>query len=427
MNSEDNPYHLLGLTHNPFPLEPVETRLFSIDDLREDIQRFVEDIRRKEIQWLEDKIISPLKKGTLCPNIWIRGVRGVGKSALLKYITWKLQDSPILCIYIKRPERGLQTVYEETIKFLGPSFFAKLSLTLYSQFFQQMEKNDAKTFIKEEVDRVLKFLKDRELEFPAKYFLRESEEDKKVLEENDILVEYVDKKKLFNAMSAWLVSKFGTTPRRLAEILAKFPAQPDIEFLNLLRVSRNEERDALASIIRLAKHGLRITRALMILDELDQAWEGLSKQQKRKFGLMIRSLYEATRGDLLFIAVAVPEMLRELYEGEVAGYYISDVIPALDTNILALEPYDADQTKILVAKYLEKARLPGMEGFIEPFTENVVTEIQKRTRGNAREMIQQFRMLIETAAREKVSVIDEYFLEKCLPSISGESQSEEEF
>lgn len=108
-------YEDLGLAYNPFPepgsVEAIESvsvtdPLQALDELNQALRRFNVNVRKNEIAWLEHNVLDKLKNGEKCPNVWVSGPKGVGKSILLKYVVVKLQDTNILPVYIKYSREG---------------------------------------------------------------------------------------------------------------------------------------------------------------------------------------------------------------------------------------------------------------------------------------------------------------------------------
>lgn len=411
MTSLEKRYEKLGLTHNPFPMQAVEQEIIDPrKDLLDDIERFCVQIREREVQWIHNKVTQPLIGGAECPNVWVAGKRGVGKSALLKYIVHTLSGTSILPLYVKKPLKGLPDIYAKAIRYLGVDFFVDLSLSAYLEFFKQLKPENA-TFISMPSDPVIQFV----LEDVSRLllFMKPTDEGTKKLEERKLSVEDLDVKKMCTAMSAWLVAKCNVLVPEFATMIANFPITPDEQYMKLMKLQKAKQIDCLVSILLLAEKVKGIRAGLLIIDELDQVWEGLNPAQKRTIGLDSRKIYESSRGKIKLIGTSIG---REMFEDFEKVTYMQDVIPTTPEHVLEVLEFDTEQTKRLVAHYLSKARLPEKQGFTEPFTDAVVIAVNRANGGNARAMLQDFRGLIEIAADKGYTVIDEKVLIEYKPA-----------
>lgn len=402
MSEREQRYKILGLSHNPFPIQAVEQEIIDPrKDLLDDVSRFCAEIREREMQWVHNKVIQPLIGEGECPNVWVAGRRGVGKSALLKYIVHSLFDTSILSLYVKKPLKGLPEIYTKAIRYLGVDFFVDLSLAAYLEFFKQIEAPNAR-FISPPRQPVIDYVLDDVSRLSL--FMRPTDEGTKKLRERNISPESINLLKMTTSISAWLVAKCNILVPKFATMIAKFPIDPEEQFLKLMKLPRAEQIDCLVSIILLAGRTKGYSAGLLVIDELDQVWEDLGTGQKRKIGLDARKIYESGRGKIKLIGTSIGEDMWKDFEKIT---YMADAIPVTPDHILEVFEFDAEQTKRLAAHYLNKARLPGTEGFTEPFTDTVIIAVNKRFGGNARAMLQDFRGLIEIAAEKGYSTVDE--------------------
>ena len=411
MSLEEN-YKKLGLTHNPFPLEATEQKIIDPQkDLLDDVSRFCVEVREREVDWINNKIIFLLKEGKRkeCPNVWVSGKRGVGKSALLKYIVFSLQNTSIIPLYIKRPTQGLPEIYGETVRYLGVDFFLALSWSTYSEFLKQLKTEDARFIGRNEM------IKQYLLEDPSRtlLFANPTDEALEKLKEKNLKPKDVDVKGLQKNLAAWLVAKERIVLPEFAQIISAFPTGPDEQFLKLRKLPGAKMIDCLVSILQIAERVKGYTAALLVIDELDQVWGPLKGPQKRKLGLDARKVYEFSRGKIKLIGTSIgAEMFNDFEKYE----YIKDAIPTDPEHVLDVPEFDLDQTKRLISSYLKRARPPSTEGFIEPFNETVILALRQRHGGNARLILQECRSLLVHGASKGHSTLDERVLIEFNPS-----------
>lgn len=206
--------------------------------------------------------------------------------------------------------------------------------------------------------------------------------------------------------SSWLVAKKRVHPK-IAYVLANFfvlDEEARFSAISKLR-GKGDIAAALTSVVRLCHEMLNINAILLVLDEIELLWRGWASSKRQNFAVWLRGIHETGGGHVRLIMIHVPDILSK-EEIESKYRHIVDVMPFGYRTVLSVNALDATGTKELISVYLEPARRAGTKGFIEPFDDLVLEEINIRHRGIAREILYKSYELVEYAADSKLKRLD---------------------
>lgn len=414
-------YEKLGLSFNPFPspgaaqaIEALRSADIDVRVLQDktEVERetsfFCEKIRKDEIGWLNDRFVYPLKglAKKRAFNMWVVGSKGVGKSALLKHVERQLRtDEALLTMLVKLPTKGLTDIYKMGLRWVGSAFFSKLAHICYRAFFSQLSEDIWSKIIADPTksDLIKKIL----LETPEIIRLltfADVEQNIKILNEKGLDTTDANVKTIKKEFSAWLETE-NQVNHRLAVILSEFLAEPVMQFKNLCNVSKSEMVDVLTCTVQLSSKFLGTRAAIVVVDEIEIPWNDLPTKAKESFTYEIRQIVELSGGRIKIVMTWTMELAEELKTYK----HLLDVMPFIPkVNVLDVQPLGLEQAMDLVATYLEKARLPGKEGYINPFTQGAIEIINSMSAGVPRTILMEnCWALVEHAADMNYDTIDE--------------------
>jgi len=374
-------------------------------------------VREEELEWLRRVVELPLIRSGTCQNVWILGEKGVGKSALQLYFMEELRKkvADVDVVYVKLPAKGVADIYRAFIYALGVEYLIKLSVRLYCEYFKYRSY--------EKLYELCSQIRPKEAR-PEREVLRETIE--KAIVNDEFLQQVISGKgplhiaalkKIADDMADWLCAWYAVF-RKVAKCLANIAREPERQFSSLLRVrGAADMADVIASIARLAKKFLNKRAMLMIIDELEIAWDYLTTSAKNKFAVWLRNMVEASGGWIRIMMTYVPR--RESIDALLSKYpHIADVLPFMPPgNVLIVEPLSYEKATELIACYLSRERLEMVENRIKPFEEEVIKELVLRKAGRTRDILYACYVLIEHAAEKGVEKIDMGLLEEYETSI----------
>lgn len=385
-------YNSLSLTNNPFPLpgsiEAIEgIQLIDPEqagkELTDALKHFNPTIRKAEIEWIDKHLIDKLRNGEKCSNLWVSGPKGVGKSILLKYLVANLKDTNILPVYVKYPERGLPQILEVLVRWFGEERLSRIAEVAFS------------VYSKEHASKLNEALKDME------------EADRTSLKK---VTDDTNGSEIIDDFESWLQAAKGTHPK-IAYVVANYYSltkEDRIIAIGKMR-GKGDIAAALTSLVRLASDTIGTKTVLLVLDEIELLWRGWPSSKRQNFSVWVRGIHETAGDGLRIVMSQVPDILTR-QEIESKYRHIADVLPFTPTTVLNVKVLDNNSAKELIARYLQPARKPGTKGFIEPFSESAVQELNLRYRGLPREILYNCYSLVELAADQGLTTIDSNML-----------------
>lgn len=387
-------YSKYGLSDNPFPTKAIFSDWApNIDEI---LSTFCWEIRKDEILEIHDKLIEEAYYNQKSTNVWLQGEVGVGKSSILIYMWKELQKHrPDVVALYSELGGGFAYVYERVIAQLGYNFFRDLVLKLAATV---VLKNP--DLFLEKDDPLLEELKKDPLSIEK--YIRGGETEEAVEEETKIDVDQVT-----NVLQTEL-NQVGVTTK-LRDCLVKMLKDPYEGYNALFKIASTQRRKALAELFRVFKFaGYRMS--YMFLDQLDFMWRNVYKKtQQDKIVQEIRQFANETLGHLSIATTTYPDLTPTF----VSQYpHLKASLPITKRKIVEIKPLDAQEAKIMTAKYLEKVKTSESIPGVYPFTEQAIEFICEYRTGLPRDMLVDLHDILDEAVEKCVKLIDVDFVKK---------------
>ena len=406
-------YSSLGLIRNPFPSSPEETRtrIESWDDIRNSAENFCVQSRQQEYSMLHEKIVDGVIRGDLKHNLWINGEIGMGKSALLAYFANELRkeypDVPIM--YVKTPKEGVsyREIYGRALQWmLPPEVCTEVFSEIFSLFLDYIVNSGKTAALAKKVDQadsIKQLFTQKSKEVSS--LMRRRVHDIDEIKRSDISIG-----RFKNEFRAWLESEIGIS-RGAASKFGNYYFESDEVLRSKLLGSRGraEMGGNLVSAIKSLDYAGRWRKyGILLLDELDIWWRGLTRPKREDFERGIASLGESIGDKIVIIGVAHPDMLDTTSRDYIGEFrHILDVLPIEKPYIINVKELDYKATELMVDFYLEKARVEDKRDiFLHPFTERAIEKITDSVGGATRYILTKCHATIENAAANGISTIE---------------------
>ncbi|MDL5513971.1 hypothetical protein QSE00_19295 [Arenibacter sp. M-2] len=173
--------------------------------------------------------------------------------------------------------------------------------------------------------------------------------------------------------------------------------------------------------------------AYLIVDDFERIPDFQSKKLKQEFALEIRTnffdgiLENAKIGFynlILVLHAGVPRLIEESWA--VSGMNRRSPMTDESRQTIRFDNLTVEHAILMLEKYLEEYRTEEIDNNLHPFTKEAVRLISERAELNASSIIEKAYTLIERAVEEKISLIDEEFVNAQLGQVIDEAKDSKE-
>jgi type II secretory pathway predicted ATPase ExeA len=376
ITDEEQSYEKYGLEGNPFPYSPVPAEEPAIycgqDHVTEEVSSTVSDV------------LSTGKS----KHLVVTGKYGNGKSHTLKYTRNLLQDRDDVVVgYVAQPGDGFLDIYHEFMYDLGFDAVQDISYEYLASVARDVTEEDPSG----------------------------AEEMKEMIDEGDVLLSEITPTAVRRLSDTTMFADFA---RAMVHMVYEDTNLYAWQWLTAegIRYEQRKEMEihsaldddtmgvrAFTSMKNLLLD-LGYTSVFVLVDEFESVARLSAKNEQATLN-SIRHLMDQNSHGLCMLFGCAPEVWQDV----MSEYH------AFSERIgreVSLRPLTDDALRELVAEYLETGRKEDVGEALEPFTEESLEPILKRSQGNVRQVLSMCSQVLDQAVRKDAETVTAEFVEE---------------
>lgn len=319
---------------------------------------FFEEVRKKELVEIRDKLISSALAGDPV-NVWVIGEFGVGKSVLMSYvqsmINTRFKDD-MLATFVLAPNAGITGIYDDAIADLRKT--GALDRAISKVLIRILNSREGLIHGKKSEMKKIQ------------QSLGENIETYRELAKTEVLVI----KELVDAVIKEIRAKFPYVETKILSLIFQYVQDPEEAWTRLKGLRQTERLAGLVTLIHFLHFG-GYKMICLFIDQLELGWLKWTRMQKDRFAIDVRELVVRTKPFLSVGVIANSDIMSDI---ETNYPTLLRPLPLNEERTVTVRKFSFTEVTKLVEWYLSQTRISKAEMGLAPFDEAAIRQIYEK-------------------------------------------------